>query len=293
MGLSKKRLRASLTVEAALVLPVLLSLLLFFLSFLQIIRAEQQIYYAAAELTEESAACGYLLKYADQEIDALWEKDGEYFGAAEFAADILQGAGDAFWFRNAMRGKLAAEDSVNTIVSGGISGIDFWGSEVYAEDEMTVVSMSFQVSFPVFQRLLPKLSFQRSVVMRSFSGVGAFEREEASQEEGESEAGYVYVTETGTVYHRNSNCTYIRLSVEQAAGSQISEKRNQYGGKYYSCESCIKGNVVPETVWITKTGTRYHARKDCSRIKRTVKRIPVSEASAYRPCSRCAKNASE
>lgn len=293
MGLSRKRFRASLTVEAALILPIVLSVVLFLLSFVQITRAEQQIYFAAAELTEETAACGYLLKYADQEMDALWENDGEYFGAAEFAADILQGAGDAFWFRSMMQAKLADADCVNAVVSGGISGIDFWGSEVYAEDEMTVVRMSFQISFPVFRRLLPELSFQKTVVMRSFSGVGAFEREDSAQEGEESEEGYVYVTETGTVYHVNSSCTYIRLSVEQASGSRIAEKRNQYGGKYYPCESCMKEEAVPGTVWITKTGTRYHARKDCSKIKRTVKKISISEASAYRPCSRCAKNSSE
>ena len=43
---------ASLTVEAALILPILLSALLFFLSFLQIIRVEQKLYYAAAEVVE-------------------------------------------------------------------------------------------------------------------------------------------------------------------------------------------------------------------------------------------------
>lgn len=286
---NRKKLCASLTVEAALILPVVLSVMLFFLSFLQIIRAEQQLYYAAAELTEETAACGYLLKYAKQEADALWESEGEYFEAAEFAVDILQGAGDALWFRGAMQARLADSDCINAVVQGGISGIDFWGSEVYAEDEITAVRMSCQISFPVFRSILPKLSFQKTVIMRSFSGVGAFEKETSAEEGGGSEEGYVYVTETGTVYHANSSCTYIKLSVEQTAGSRVGEKRNQYGGKYYLCESCIKNAAAPSVVWITGTGTRYHAKKDCSRIKRTVRKIPLSEAEAYRPCSRCAK----
>ncbi|MDE7212748.1 MAG: pilus assembly protein, partial [Lachnospiraceae bacterium] len=65
--LAAKTVSASLTVEAALVLPVVLSVFLFFLSFLQILRADQQLYYAASELTEKTAACGYILKYATQE----------------------------------------------------------------------------------------------------------------------------------------------------------------------------------------------------------------------------------
>lgn len=289
-GLSVKRAGASLTVEAALLLPGILSVFLFFLSFVQIVRAEQQIYYAAAELTEETAACGYMLKYASQEAEALWESDGEYFEAAKFAADILQGAGDALWFRSAMQAKLADAGYIDSLLEGGVSGIDFWGSEVYAEDEMAVVRMDFQISFPMFGRFLPKLSFQKNVVMRSFSGIGEFEHAgEGEETDEEGEEGYVYVTETGTVYHVSESCTYIRLSVEQTAGSGLAEKRNQYGGKYYPCEACMKDGVMPEKVWITKTGTRCHAKKDCSKIKRMVRKLPISEASDYRPCSRCAK----
>ncbi len=287
---SRYAAKASLTVEAALILPVILSIFLFFLSFLQIIRAEQQIYYAASELAEETAACGYVLKYASQEAEALWDSDGKYFEAAEFALDILQGAGDALWFQNAMQKKLVNEGCINAVVEGGVFGIDFWGSEIYAEDELAVVRMEFKVSFPVFRDFLPKISFQKSVVMRSFSGVGDFERDsEGEEDESGEEEGFVFVTETGTVYHVRETCTYIRLGVEQTSGGGIADKRNQYGGKYYPCEVCMKDGVVPEKVWVTKTGTRCHAKKDCSKIKRTVKKLPVSEASGYRPCSRCAK----
>ncbi|MDE7325838.1 MAG: pilus assembly protein, partial [Lachnospiraceae bacterium] len=83
--------------------------------------------------------------------------------------------------------------------------------------------------------------------------------------------------------------SYIRLSVEKTKSGGIADKRNQYGGKYYPCEGCLKKDVPPDTVWVTKTGTHYHASRDCGKIKRTVKKILFSEALAYRPCSRCAK----
>lgn len=287
------RVGASLTVEAALILPALLSVLFFFLSFLQIIRVEQKLYYAATQVAEETAACGYLLKYADKELDALWESDGDYYKAAGFAIDLLQDAGDALWIRKALRKKLSDGDCVEAMVVGGISGIDFWGSETYAEDEMTVVRMNFRVAFPIFQRFLPKLSFEKTVLMRSFSGKGAFEDKEGEEEnEGDEkeEEGYVYITENGTVYHTSANCTYIRRKVQKEQRDEIEKKRNQYGAKYYRCEGCLKSGQVPETVFVTKAGTRYHATKDCSKIKRTVKKILFSEASAYRPCSRCAKD---
>ncbi len=143
---------ASLTVEAALILPILLSALLFFLSFLQIIRVEQKLYYAAAEIAEETASCGYVMKYAQQEFDALWEDGGEYGAVTGFVTDLLQGAGNALWFRRALRAKLADEDCIEAMVVRGVGGIDFWGSEIYAEDEMSVICMEFDISFPVFQR---------------------------------------------------------------------------------------------------------------------------------------------
>ncbi len=290
----RKGAQASLTVEAALLLPGFFSVFLFFLSLLQVVRAEQMIYYTAAEIAEETASCGYLLKYTVEETEALWKCEGEFFEAAQFAFDILQGAGDASWFRGTMEKRLKEAECVDAVVEGGISGINFWGSEVYAEDEMAVVCMDFKISFPVFRRFLPKLSFQKNIVVRSFSGLGEFERktdeeEGGGEEEEGTEEGYVYVTESGTVYHKNKNCTYIRLSVERMAGGEVGEKRNQYGGKYYPCEACMRDGVVPETVWVTKTGTHCHAKKDCSKIKRTVRKIPVSEAENYRPCSRCAK----
>ena len=283
---------ASLTVEAALILPILLSALLFFLSFLQIIRVEQKLYYAAAEIAEETASCGYVMKYAQQEFDALWEDGGEYGAVTGFVTDLLQGAGNALGFRRALRAKLADEDCIEAMVVRGVGGIDFWGSEIYAEDEMSVICMEFDISFPVFQRFIPKLPLKKYVVLRSFSGEGQLsQREEEGGDGGkEEESGaYVYVTESGTVYHVLANCSYIRLSVEKVKSGGIADRRNQYGGKYYPCDGCLKKNAAPETVWVTKSGTHYHASRDCGKIKRTVKKIPLSEASMYRPCSRCAK----
>ena len=117
----------------------------------------------------------------------------------------------------------------------------------------------------------------------------SYEEEGGDGGKEEESGAYVYVTESGTVYHVLANCSYIRLSVEKVKSGGIADRRNQYGGKYYPCDGCLKKNAAPETVWVTKSGTHYHASRDCGKIKRTVKKIPLSEASMYRPCSRCAK----
>lgn len=96
----------------------------------------------------------------------------------------------------------------------------------------------------------------------------------------------VYVTVNGSVYHRSRECSHIRLSVRTVSKAQISGLRNEDGGKYYPCESCGgKGNQV----YITETGDRYHSSLTCSRLKRGVLEVPLSQVEKWKPCSRCGK----
>ena len=38
---------------------------------------------------------------------------------------------------------------------------------------------------------------------------------------------YVYITETGTVYHRERNCTHLTLSIELAGKDEVEQLRNE------------------------------------------------------------------
>jgi len=96
---------------------------------------------------------------------------------------------------------------------------------------------------------------------------------------------YVFVTETGSVYHRSRNCTHLKLSITSAPLSTVSELRNGSGGKYYPCERC--GTNMGGMVYLTTEGNRYHGTIECSGLRRNIRTIPLSEAIGYRPCSRC------
>lgn len=102
---------------------------------------------------------------------------------------------------------------------------------------------------------------------------------------GENGEELVYITQSGTVYHRNRNCTHLRLSVHMADYEDIASMRNESGGRYYLCELCTP--AAAGTVYITNQGNRYHTNPACSGLKRTVSAVPITEAGGRSPCMRC------
>lgn len=100
---------------------------------------------------------------------------------------------------------------------------------------------------------------------------------------------YVYIAENGTVYHMDIGCTYLRLGIQSVGTDVVDTLRNQSGGKYKPCESCMgeKSAADYSIVYITPYGARYHGTRDCSGLRRTVRRVLRSDVSGLPPCSKC------
>lgn len=98
---------------------------------------------------------------------------------------------------------------------------------------------------------------------------------------------YVYITKTGSKYHRTADCSYLKPSVKAVPAESVDGMRNSAGGKYYPCNLCnaIKSGVL----YITDDGTSYHSSAMCMALKRTVRIVTLKEAIAngYTPCSKC------
>lgn len=130
---------------------------------------------------------------------------------------------------------------------------------------------------------LSKVWMQNTITVHAWTG--ADERADSSKENSQEEM--VYVTESGTVYHRKPGCRYLKISLQQVAGSRISSLRNAYGEKYVSCESCSRNQGPASCVYITSTGNRYHNQETCSGLKRTIKLVKLSQAGNMHTCSSC------
>lgn len=129
---------------------------------------------------------------------------------------------------------------------------------------------------------LPEIRQYNAVTVHTWTG-----REQGGLGEVSSAEAMVFVTESGSVYHRKPGCSYIRLSISQVAGHSVSSKRNQYGERYTACETCSQNGNPAGVVYITKSGDRYHNLASCSGLKRTVRMVKESEAKGMGACTRC------
>lgn len=100
------------------------------------------------------------------------------------------------------------------------------------------------------------------------------------------EERYVYVTEYGTVYHRTLSCSHLNIRIMAVTVKEISEKRNESGGKYYPCEYCGEG-LKNGFYYITEHGNRYHSKKDCGSLLRNIKKVSIEEIEHLEACRDC------
>ena len=130
---------------------------------------------------------------------------------------------------------------------------------------------------------LPKIWFHNTVKVHAWTGV-QYENEKNET----ANQPMVYVTESGTVYHRKLGCSYLNLSVQQISGAVVKTMKNTYGEKYQACELCSRGQEPAGVVYITKKSNRYHNRENCSGLKRSVRMVKESEVSGeMSACGRC------
>lgn len=117
--------------------------------------------------------------------------------------------------------------------------------------------------------------------MRMWNGYDALESDGAFQA-GEE---IVYLTENGSVYHRDRGCRHLELLIQLVDRQETEALRNPSGEKYYACEKC--GGKEQGNVYITEEGNRYHASLSCSALKRTIRAVPRSETGGLPACSKC------
>lgn len=284
---------ASLTVEAAFALPLFLFAILSLLYFIQIFTLQEYIQASLTRVGLNMAKTAYVY----QEFAGM--EDALNFDETIFGTEIEIGLGD---FTKALVDQTILEcaakkyldvDWINaSCIRDGFDGISFYSSGVLKEENIIDIIVRYHIVLPIKLFSFQDLRMIQRVRVRAWTGL-TVEPNYSVEDEGEQKEQMVYITETGRVYHLSANCSHIDLSITSIQGLPTTQ-RNTSGAKYYPCESCCKGKSEPyATYYITIDGTRYHSIRECSRIKRNIKEIPISQVGSRPACKRCGKKGKE
>ncbi len=300
-------IHGSLTVEAALVLPVFIYIIIAFIYFLQIIRLQESLQNAITESGLFSAKYAYVYDYVTEygkedtnhpdtkemtETNVIGETPGEDTenNLPSSVEEVIAKTLDSAYYKVKMQDYLDISTINRFCIKNGFDGIHTYLSGFLKDDNAIDIIVSYDINLPLMFFHIQDIPVMQRVRLRGWNGHRVALKNESSDPSSPSEDNekMVYITETGTVYHLYRDCTYLRLSIREVNIGQVGNLRNEAGGKYTECNLC-KDSAADgiQTVYITDSGDRYHWNLACSGLKRTVITIPISQVGDRNLCSRC------
>ena len=257
-------LRAGLTVEAACILPLFLWAVLAALYLIEVSVVQVRLVGGIHEAGRKMALLSYGIYGGTSE-----EEKGTGVG------EVVGGALTAVYAKNLILKKAElGETLLKENVKVSLVTSDFSDKDII---DLRVMSR-IQLPIPVYR--LRGLKFLERGRVRAWTGRSL---SNGSGDGDENEGEMVYVALNGSVYHRDPDCSYIKVKVLSASVAEMDRKRSSDGSKYYAC-SCYGAHPSP-TVYYTHYGNRYHG--SLSALKRTAQKVPLSSVSGWKACSKC------
>ncbi len=271
MSSFNKRLRASMTVEASMVLPLFIFFFVNIMTLFNIVEIQSEVEAALHQTGSEMTLRAFDLRFGESLL-------GNYENSG---FDALGGAAGILLAKEKIRDYLG-NSMDKSCVTGGFDGISFLQSRMLLGNDYIDIVMDYKV-----HPLIPVIGFKEFPLEGRFFGHAwtGYDIENGLYC-GENEEEMVYVTEHGEVYHRNIDCEHLHITVKSVDFRELSALRNNDRKKYYACEYC-GGHVSGGNVFITGYGEKYHSSVNCPGLKRKIYTIPLSEAQGKRPCSSC------
>ena len=242
-------LRGSVSIEAALVIPIFFFAVCCLCYLLEIMAIQSYVHSALHNAGREVAKEIYI---------------NPFVSPSRVESDMIENIGE--------------ERLERSIIEGGSAGLDTSGTVASPTTGIVQMHVKYRILLPI--RLFGRLGMSCEDGFR-IKGWNGYQKEGMFT----PREDIVYITETGIVYHKDYHCTYLDLSIQMATKVQIETMRNEAGEKYRVCERC--GMAAGNRVYITKQGNRYHSSLGCSGLKRKIYAIPKSEVMGKGACSRC------
>ncbi len=255
---------ASVTIEAAMVMPLFLFFFCNILMMFDMLRMQCNLE-AALHQTGNRICLGI---YEERNLTS-----GE---------SAVESIGSAIYAGMAVREYLKNESDVPFCVTNGADGVSLLQSQVCVHGDQVDLLASYQVH-PMFA--VPGFT-DFALEQRYFGHAWTGYDISGGHEEAAEKERYVFVTEEGSVYHTDIRCSYLNPSIRCVSLQDVQSLRSKDRSKYYACD-CCKG-ITRGNVYITDYGVRYHASITCPGLKRTIYTVPLSQVEGILPpCSRC------
>ena len=253
-------LRGSMTVEAALVIPLWVLAIMVLISIMILTGIKMRTRQAVCEGLRSVSSLPFSL-----------EKGGSALNMTAMKTVTL-----ASLYKET-KGELSAIDILDERVAGGSAGILLIPDDFLSGGADMGVKVVYNAKMPMAFFTGGTIPVEQRI--KNFAWLGDEYMADRHNEK------MVYITPHGTVYHEDINCTYLKPKVSVISVSQVPSKRNASGEKYRACESCVKyGISTGMTVFITDYGNRYHTNGSCAKIKHDVISIPLSQAGGRHKC---------
>lgn len=211
-------MKGSLTVEAAMTLPVFLFLCIGLVFFMEIFALHSDIqgslYRAAREIAQEMS----VLKEGEKLMET--ESALRAYCVVSARQKVLQYSKD--------------ELENNNCLSCGSNGLVF--AFLNVDDDMVDVIVKYYVKIPYFSGFDVTFPIVQRCRIRGWTGISKLE-------EATAEKIKVYIAENGTVYHKSGECTYLKLTIRLVNKEELKDSRNNSGGKYYPCSKCAPNGL--------------------------------------------------
>ncbi len=267
----RKRVRAGITVEAAVVLPLFVFFSLAVLTLMDWFDTQRRIQTIAESLGEK------LSVYAYGESDGTEESEEWLALFSDVAAGV--------W----LSGKIKELNK------------EVWikRSEVPDPEGNICFEVLYREQVPFLGKIAGTSILRVAVKRRCWNGLDGKLRSESSDKNhsGVDESGkMVYIGETMTRYHTYRDCQYLANRFQTTTLQDVGDCRNADGNRYRPCETCdpltynpMNGESAQYVVYITARGRHYHCTPDCVTMIAYLRKVPLEEVAYLGECSACAR----
>lgn len=263
-------LKASITVETALVLPV------FLFAMISVLYMANVIWYSDV-MSMGLHQCARNLAVKAYAIDSFTKNGSADIG--NLASNI---ALSETYVRSEMKKYLEE--------AGAEEGKIIYARSKLMEKGMIDLISECQVELPYDFFGIGKFEITDRARVHAFTGYGNGEVVSSDEESVTKKRGQmVMVTETGTVYHTDKNCRHLKMEPKEIKMYYASTKHNLSGKLYTKCEICFNKYQITNNAYITDYGEKYHCSLQCSALKLNVKEVALSEVGNKRLCKDCGR----